>query len=192
MAIDESDEACNHVVRVLLDAAISSPINLLLRADNCTSIARLRQLIKIPGLHERAELFRLNGEQYEDLQAIGSYINWAHNAGHSDITTRTRGSFDHFFENVYDAHAVAAPVIEHTVSLIQALKSPKITTQMARQLHHTDVRRILSERDVRPHMTNARKGGEGTNAQPEAHDNTRHVNMTVSSPFRPELPRNHA
>ena len=58
MAIDESKEAYNHVVRVLLDAAIDSPINLLLRADNCTSIARLRQLIKIPGLHERSELFR--------------------------------------------------------------------------------------------------------------------------------------
>ena len=50
MAIDESEEAYNHVVRVLLDAVIDSPIDLLLRADNCTSIARLRQLIKIPGL----------------------------------------------------------------------------------------------------------------------------------------------
>ena len=95
-------------MRVLLDAAVDSPIGLVLRADNCTSIARLRQLIKIPGLHDRAEQHKLNEEQYEDLQAIGSYINWAHNAGHSDITTRTRGSFDHFFENVYDAHAVAA------------------------------------------------------------------------------------
>ena len=101
MAIDESDEAYNHVVRVVLDAAINSPIDLLLRADNCTSIARLRQLIKIPGLHERSELFRLNEDHEKDLQVIGSYINWAHNAGHSDITTRTRGSFNHFFENVH-------------------------------------------------------------------------------------------
>ena len=75
MAIDESEEAYNHVVSVLLDAAIDSPINLLLRADNCTSIARLRQLIKIPGLHDRAEQHRLNKDHYEDLQAIGSYIN---------------------------------------------------------------------------------------------------------------------
>ena len=150
MAIDESKEAYNHVVKVHLDAAINSPIDLLLRAENCTSIARLRQLIKIPGLYDRAEQHRLNKEQYEDLQAIGSYINWAHNEGHSDITTRTHGSFDHFFENVYDTHAVAAPVIDHTVSLIQALKSPEITAQMARQLDHTDIRRILSERDIPP------------------------------------------
>ena len=75
MAIDESEEAYNHVVRVLLNAAIDSPIDLLLHAGNCTFIARLRQLIKIPGLHDRAKLFRLNEEQYEDLQAIRSYIN---------------------------------------------------------------------------------------------------------------------
>ena len=67
MAVDESKEAYIHVVRVLFDAAVDSPIDLLLRADNCTFIARLRQLIKIPGLHERSELFRLNEEQHEDL-----------------------------------------------------------------------------------------------------------------------------
>ena len=157
----------------------------------------MRQLIKIPGLHDRAELFRLKEEQYEDLQAIESYINWAHNVGHSDITTRIRGSFDHFFENVYDTHAVAAPVSDHTISLIQALKSPKITAQMARQLHHTDIRRILAERDIPPHMTTVtyaatRERGGGTNAQPTTHDTTRDVNVTVSSPFRPEIPHNHA
>ena len=42
MAIDESKEAYNHVVRVLLEAAVDSPTDLLLRADNCASIARLR------------------------------------------------------------------------------------------------------------------------------------------------------
>ena len=76
MAIDERVEAYNHVVRVLLDAAIHSPIDLLLRADNCTSIARLRQLIKIPGLLGLSNKFRLNEDQYEDLLAIESYINW--------------------------------------------------------------------------------------------------------------------
>ena len=45
MAIDKSEEALNHVARVLLDAAIDSPVDLMLRAGNCTSIARLRQLI---------------------------------------------------------------------------------------------------------------------------------------------------
>ena len=104
MAIDESDKAHNRVVRVLLDAPINSPIDLLLCADNCTSIARLRQLIKITGLLELSNKYRLNEEQYKDLQAIESYINWAHNAGHSDITTRTHGCFDHFFEDTYDVN----------------------------------------------------------------------------------------
>ena len=35
MAIDESEEAYNHVMRVLLDAAIDSPFDLLLRVNNC-------------------------------------------------------------------------------------------------------------------------------------------------------------
>jgi hypothetical protein len=104
MAIDESKEAYIHVVRVLLDAVIDSPIDLLLRADNCTSIDRLRHLINQPGLLERAEQHGLNTDQYDDLRAIESYINWAHNEGHSDITTRKRGSFDHFFDHVYDVN----------------------------------------------------------------------------------------
>ena len=61
MAIDESKEAYNynHVVRVLLDTAIDSPIGLLLHADNCTFIARLRHLSKEPGLHRLSDKFRL-------------------------------------------------------------------------------------------------------------------------------------
>ena len=113
MAIDESEEAYNHVVRVLLDAAIDSPMDLLLRADNFTSIARLRQLIKFPGLLGLSNKFRLNDDQYEDLLAIESYINWGHNAGHSDITTRTRGCFDHFFENTYDVNNPTAALQLH-------------------------------------------------------------------------------
>ena len=103
MAIDESKEAYIHVVRVLLDAAIDSPIDLLLRADNCTSIDRLRHLINQPGLHERPELLRLNDDQYKDLLAIESYINWTYNNGHSDITTRTRETFERFSDNTFDA-----------------------------------------------------------------------------------------
>ena len=87
MSIDESEDVYNHVARVLLDAAIDSPIDLLLRADNCTSIARLRQLIKIPGLLELSNEYRLNKEQYEDLQAIESYINWAVGGGQERIST---------------------------------------------------------------------------------------------------------
>jgi hypothetical protein len=121
MAIDESEEEYNHVVRVLLDTAIDSPIDLLLRAVNCTSIARLRQLIKIPGLLDLSNEFRLNDDQYEDLQAIESYINWAHNASHSDITTRTRGCFDTFFENKYD---VNNPIV--SIRLQQGTASPII------------------------------------------------------------------
>ena len=106
MAIDESKEAYNHVVRVLLDAAIDSPVDLLLCVDNCTSIARLRQLIKIkkPVLRRLSHKFRLNDDQYEDLLAIKSYISWTYNTGHSDITTWTHGSFDMFFDNTFDVN----------------------------------------------------------------------------------------
>ena len=62
MAIDESEEAYSHVVRVPLDAAIGSPIGLLLCAGNCTSIARLRQLIKMPGLLGLSNKFTLNDD----------------------------------------------------------------------------------------------------------------------------------
>ena len=68
MAIYESEEAHKHVLRVLLDAAINPPVDILLRADNCTSIARFRQLIKKPGLMKRlSKKFGLDDDQYEDL-----------------------------------------------------------------------------------------------------------------------------
>ena len=103
MAIDESEEAYNHVVRVLLDATIDSPVDLLLRSDNCTSIARLRELIKMPGLLGLSNKFRLNDDQYEDLLAIiESYINWTYNNGHSDITTRI--AFDAANPIMYEAN----------------------------------------------------------------------------------------
>ena len=40
MALDETEEAYNHThtVRVLLDAAIDSPFDLLLRADNSLTL----------------------------------------------------------------------------------------------------------------------------------------------------------
>ena len=50
MAPDNSEEAYLHVLRVLLDAAIDTPVDLLLRGDNVTSLQRLRQLVKKPGL----------------------------------------------------------------------------------------------------------------------------------------------
>ena len=189
----------------------------------------MRQLIKIPGFLGLSNKCRLNYDQYEDLLAIESYINWAHNAGHSDITTRTRVCFDTFFDNTYDAvnpimerkeaaskehphrperygengemrtavsnrdaHMVA-PTLDHTVSFIQALRSPKIRTQMARQLHHTDIRRILSVSHPKIIMNCADtcERGEGTDAQPIAHASSRHINMTVSSPSGHETPRNH-
>ena len=81
MARDESKEAYNHILRVLLDAAIVSPVDLLLRADNITSIKRLRQLIKKLGLWRRSLRFGLTKEQYEDLLGLESYINWTNNAG---------------------------------------------------------------------------------------------------------------
>ena len=103
MAIDEREEVYNHIVRVLLDAAINSPVDLLLRADNCTSIERLRQLIKKPCLRRLSRRFGLDNDQYKDLLALESYINWTNNAGHSDITTRTRDNFNTFIGVTFDA-----------------------------------------------------------------------------------------
>ena len=121
MAIDESKEAYIRVVRELLDATVDSPIDLLLRADNCTSIARLRQLIKIPGLHDCAVKHRLNVDQYEDLQAIGSYIYWAHDEGHSDITTRTHGCFNTFFDKMEAYNHVVRVLLEAAIDSLTDL-----------------------------------------------------------------------
>ena len=59
MALDDSEEAYNYILRVLLGAATDSPVDLLLRADNCTSIERLRQLIKRLGLRKISLRFGL-------------------------------------------------------------------------------------------------------------------------------------
>ena len=96
MALDEREELYNHILRVLFDAAIDSPVDLLLHNDNCTSVERLRQLIKRPGLRRLSLRFGLTDEQYEDLLGLESYINWTNNAGHFDISTQTLDNFDAF------------------------------------------------------------------------------------------------
>ena len=44
----------------------------------------------------------------KDLLAIESYINWTRNAGHNNITTRTRGSFNTFIDNTLDVNSPTA------------------------------------------------------------------------------------
>ena len=81
------------------------PLTFFLRADNCTSIKRLRQLVKKLGLRRLSRRFGLNDDQYEDLLALESYINWTNNSGHSDITTRsTRDNFDTFIGVTFNAN----------------------------------------------------------------------------------------
>ena len=71
-------------MRGLLSADIGTPIDILLRSDNVTSLRKLRQLIKKPGLDNKLwkdpndgdKEKELSEEQHEDLLALGSYLNW--------------------------------------------------------------------------------------------------------------------
>ena len=83
--------------------------------------------------------------------------------------------------SIRDTPMVAPPIAHtHTDSLIHALRSPKITAQEARQLHHTEIRRILSERGIsHPRATTSCADicdwGEGTDAQTSEHIHSRHI-----------------
>ena len=90
-----------------------SPASRFRMRIHLSSIARLRQLIKMPGLLGLSNKFRLNDDQYEDLLAIESYINWTHNTGHSNITTRTHGSFNTFIEQTFDVNNPIAALQLH-------------------------------------------------------------------------------
>ena len=68
-------------MRVILGAAVNSPIDLVLRADNCTNLGMLWVFIHSPGLIRRIDTRRwiLTDEQYHDLLTLG----FAENVGHS-------------------------------------------------------------------------------------------------------------
>ena len=73
-----------HIVRVLLQAEIDSPIYILLQDAEITTLRRLRQYLKKPGLENKQwrdiedgdTMKDFDGDMKEDLQAIASYLDW--------------------------------------------------------------------------------------------------------------------
>ena len=76
-----------HIVRVLLQAEIDTPIDILVRDANVATLRRLRQYLKKPGvadekwndIEDKDKMKDFDGEMKEDLQAIGSYLDWVQN-----------------------------------------------------------------------------------------------------------------
>ena len=113
MASENSRLAYNHIVRVLLDAADGTPIDVLLRGEGITKLRKLRQYLRKPGLavvtytDSEGTEHDLSDEQYEDLQAMHSYLNWLQNnygpisESYYDITSRSRADFEIFIGVVY-------------------------------------------------------------------------------------------
>ena len=84
LAPEDSTRTYVHIVKVLLDAANGTPIDVLLRGEGITNLLKLRQYIRKPGLPAhgftwtdpiRSNEMHLNPDQCEDLLAIESYIN---------------------------------------------------------------------------------------------------------------------
>ena len=83
VAPGDSDRAYLHIVRVLLDAATGTPIDVLLRGEGITNLLQLKHYLKRPGLADDllswehtmdGETVTLNKLQCEDLTAIGPYL----------------------------------------------------------------------------------------------------------------------
>ena len=77
------DAMCDHVVRELLQAQIDSPIDTLLRDAKVTTLCKLRQYLRKPGLatykwrdsKEEDKMKDFPDDMQEDLLAIGSYLD---------------------------------------------------------------------------------------------------------------------
>ena len=102
-------EVYEHIVKVLLQAEIGSPIYTLLQDADITTLRRLRQYLKKPGLEDKQwrdiengdTMTDFSGDMKEDLQAIASYLDWLQNhfgptreCGYYDYTSETRDDFD--------------------------------------------------------------------------------------------------
>ena len=78
------DYMYEHIVRVLLQAKIDTLINILLRDANVTTLRRLRQYLKKPGLVDKKwrdiededKMKDFEDDMKEDLLAIASYLDW--------------------------------------------------------------------------------------------------------------------
>ena len=107
-----------HIVRVLLQAEIDSPIYILLQDAEITTLRRLRQYLKKPGLENKQwrdiedgdTMKDFDGDMKEDLQAIASYLDWLQNhfgptdeCGYYDYTSKTREDFDVYVGCQFDS-----------------------------------------------------------------------------------------
>ena len=111
LAPEDSTRTYVHIVKVLLDAANGTPIDVLLRGEGITNLLKLRQYIRKPGLPAhgftwtdpiRGNEMHLSPDQCEDLLAIESYINWLYNKIDLDIADKTREDFEGFVMWIYD------------------------------------------------------------------------------------------
>ena len=110
MALDSSKQPYLHIVRVLLNAAFDTPVDLLLRNDNVTTLRKLTgldaKLWKYPNDANKEKA--LTNEQYKELLALESYLNWLQNGfapvqdGHFDIASKTCKDFKHFIGVIFD------------------------------------------------------------------------------------------
>ena len=105
LAPEDSTRTYVHIVKVLLDAANGTPIDVLLRGEGITNLLKLRQYIRKPGLPAhgftwtdpiRGDEMHLSSDQCEDILAIESYINWLYNKIDLDIADKTREDFEGF------------------------------------------------------------------------------------------------
>ena len=101
------DDIYDHIVRELLQAQIGSPIDTHLQDAKITTLRKLRQYLRKPGLDTLQWRDIGDGDQMkdfpddmkEDLRAIASYLDWVQNhfgptdTCQFDYTKKTRGDF---------------------------------------------------------------------------------------------------
>ena len=143
VAPGDSDRSYLHIVRVLLDAATGTPIDVLLQGEGITNILQLQNYLKRPGLADElsswehtldGESMTLSGIHHKDLTAIGTYLTRImKNFPHIDITSRTCDDFDLFvgFKSVPKKPTVHDNDKAHIISMTkEALRNtaPATTT----------------------------------------------------------------
>jgi len=102
--IDCNNRYYEHIVRVILGAAVNSPIDLVLRADNVTNLGMLWVFIHSPGLIRRLHSRRwiLSEEQYHDLLSLDYYIMWNLNRyAMFRIVDNAREDFKEFIQHTH-------------------------------------------------------------------------------------------
>lgn len=129
--IDCNNKYYEHLVRVILGAAVNSPIDLVLRADNCTNLGMLWVFIHSPGLIRRLDTRRwiLTDEQYHDLLALDYYIMWNLNRyAMFRIADNSREDFKEFLRHT---HYKGKSEFWSSISVAEAMNTPE-----TRRLEH--------------------------------------------------------